>query len=74
MSTLADDLAAVLNKHCAENAANTPDFILAEFLIGSLEAWNQGTNRREEWYGVYLEPGSDGTRAARNAQEAVRNG
>jgi hypothetical protein len=51
MSELAHDLAAMLNKHSAENASNTPDFILAEYLLGCLAAFNVATQQRETWYG-----------------------
>ena len=37
---LAKDIAAVLNKHSAENGSDTPDFILAEYLMNCLqELW-----------------------------------
>lgn len=48
---LTNDLAAVLNKHCAENPSNTPDFILAGYLVGCLQTWNAATKQRERWYG-----------------------
>jgi hypothetical protein len=44
-------LEGLLNEHSQENASNTPDFILAEFLEACLAAWNRATLRREEWYG-----------------------
>lgn len=42
---------AAINCHSAENGSNTPDFILAEYLIGCLEAYDKATLRRENWYG-----------------------
>ena len=45
------DLRALLNRHCQENNSNTPDFILAQFLLGCLAAWNRGVQQRETWYG-----------------------
>ena len=48
--TLAQDLAQVLNSHSAENAGDTPDFILAEFLVNVLAAWNRGARRRADWH------------------------
>lgn len=50
------DIAAALNRVCAENASNTPDFILAQFLIGCLAAWNAGVQQRETWYGRDVRP------------------
>lgn len=44
-------LSDALNRFSAENASNTPDWILAQFLLGCLAAWNQGVQQRETWYG-----------------------
>lgn len=49
--SLETELAAALNRHSAENASNTPDFILAQYLLGCLAAWNTATQQRETWYG-----------------------
>jgi hypothetical protein len=48
------DLAAVLNSHSRENRSNTPDFILAEYLVDCLYSFEAASNRREEWYGQKL--------------------
>lgn len=47
---LKDELTALLNKHCRENASNTPDFILAEFMLTSLAAFEHASRSREKWY------------------------
>lgn len=47
-----------LNKRCVENESNTPDFLLAEYLIDCLKAWNKITKKRDKWYGIHLEPGN----------------
>ncbi len=39
-----------INRACAENASDTPDFILADYLMDCLAAWDNGTKRRTEWY------------------------
>ena len=52
-----EDLDALLNRYSRENGSNTPDFILGAFLRTCLDAWNQATKQRDEWYGVHLEPG-----------------
>lgn len=44
-------LASALNRFSAENASNTPDWILAQYLLGCLAAWNVATQQRETWYG-----------------------
>jgi hypothetical protein len=48
------ELSALLNYHSQEQYSDTPDFILAQFLIGCLEQWNKSVQRREEWYGREL--------------------
>ncbi len=45
------DLASLLNRYCRENQSDTPDFILAEYLISCLESWNFAVVAREMWYG-----------------------
>lgn len=51
------DLSNIINKYSIDNASNTPDFILAEYLRNCLNAFTIASNKREEWYGVKLEPG-----------------
>jgi hypothetical protein len=53
---LVDDFAEVINKRSIENFSNTPDFILAEYLVRCLENWNQTTVQRNTWF----RPGPDG--------------
>lgn len=45
------ELSSLLNRHSQENASNTPDFVLAQFLLASLAAFNASVVRREQWYG-----------------------
>jgi hypothetical protein len=54
--TLTDDLAKLLNKHCAENASNTPDYILAQYMMSCLSAFNTAVQQRETWYGRDARP------------------
>lgn len=54
--TLKEELAALLNRHSRENASNTPDFILAEFMLTSLAAFEHASRQREEWFGRSLTP------------------
>lgn len=59
VTDLERDLASVLNKHSAENGSNTPDFILAEYLIGCLKAYNTATKSKNAWNGnEYLNAGT----------------
>jgi hypothetical protein len=45
------DLAAVINRHSAENDSNTPDFILAGFLVDCLDAYAGAVVARGSWFG-----------------------
>lgn len=45
------ELAELINKHSQENNSNTPDFVLANFLIGSLAAFDIAVNQREYFFG-----------------------
>jgi len=49
-SDLRGDLASLLNRHCAENNSNTPDFLLAAFLLKCLAAFDVATKERDRWY------------------------
>lgn len=45
------ELERLCNKYSIEKGSDTPDFILAQFIVGCLEAWNGAVKRRDEWYG-----------------------
>lgn len=49
--TLEAELTALLNKHSQENASDTPDYILSQFLLSSLAAFNQAVSLRDRYYG-----------------------
>lgn len=51
MDSFESDLQALINRHSRENASNTPDYILAQFMSSCLDAWNTGVQQRETWYG-----------------------
>lgn len=55
METLEKELTGLLNTHSQENDSNTPDWILAQYLLACLKAWNQGVQQREEWYARKVE-------------------
>src|SRR5271170_1199706 len=50
------ELAALINKHSLENGSNTPDFMLAAFLRGSLDTYNQICQWRDKWFGFIMRP------------------
>lgn len=43
------ELAAVINKYSREGRSNTPDFILAGYLVNCLEAYEAAMECRNEW-------------------------
>ena len=51
MTSFQRKLQELINSTSQENASHTPDFILAEYLRDSLDAFNTATNRRSRWYG-----------------------
>lgn len=60
------ELQHLLNRTSQENASNTPDFILAQFLGACLAAWNTGVQQRETWYGRNALPGQMSVAAGRS--------
>jgi hypothetical protein len=57
MPTFFDELKDLLNRCSMENESNTPDFILAEYLLDCLRAFEKASKDREQWYGQALKPG-----------------
>jgi hypothetical protein len=53
-SELRKDIENVINCHSAENGSDTPDFILAEYLMGCLETFDKAVNARGKFYGHHL--------------------
>lgn len=45
------ELEILINRHCQENISNTPDFILAQYILGCLAIFNIAIQQREAWYG-----------------------
>jgi hypothetical protein len=50
MTTLDDDLRELLNRHSRENMSDTPDFILARYLMDCLAAFEAATRTRSAWH------------------------
>ena len=46
-----DELTKLINRYSQENKSGTPDFILAQYIQNSLNAFNLAVNEREKWYG-----------------------
>ena len=51
------DLAKLINSYSREEESNTPDFLLASYMRQCLDAFNNITRARDDWYGVKLAPG-----------------
>lgn len=54
MSTIEDfrtELQGLINRHSRENGCNTPDWILAEYLVDCLLIFDKAVTARERWYG-----------------------
>lgn len=49
--SLREDLQELLNFHSVENGSDTPDFILADYLLGCIDNFDQTLVAREKWYG-----------------------
>lgn len=50
-SDFEQELLNLLNRHSKENSSNTPDWILARYLVRCLEAYNFAVYKREDFYG-----------------------
>jgi hypothetical protein len=44
-------LEMLINRESRENGSDTPDWVLAEYLIDSLKAFDRAVGAREKWYG-----------------------
>ena len=47
---LQNELQTVLNYHSRESMSDTPDFILAQYIMDCLAAFERATQRRDAWY------------------------
>lgn len=48
---LRQELTSLLNRYSVENLSDTPDFILAVFMLNCLAAFNEAQRGRQKWYG-----------------------
>jgi hypothetical protein len=53
---LVRELMFLLNKKSRENHSNTPDYILAEFLMSCLVSFEEAIQHRDAWYCTHFEP------------------
>ena len=52
-------LEELINRFSLENGSNTPDFILATYLVSCLKAYEKAVGDREKWYGRMDKPGQE---------------
>lgn len=55
MKTFEKELEILINKYNKENDSNTPDFILAEYLLNCLKNYNNIIKKREIWFYPFTE-------------------
>lgn len=55
MDSFERELKSLLNRHCAENASGTPDYILAHHLAQTLALFNETQQKRAKWRGESVE-------------------
>jgi len=48
--TFHEELEHIINKYSQENVSNTPDYILANFILGCMKAFDQAVKDRDKWY------------------------
>jgi len=48
---LRTEIEQTINSHSAENGSNTPDFVLAGYIMDCLSAFDRAVTAREKWYG-----------------------
>lgn len=51
------DFAAAINRASVEDDSNTPDHILAAYLVRCLEAYGVAVINRDDWYGERMRSG-----------------
>lgn len=44
-------LETLVNRHGVEKESDTPDYLLAQYLRGCLDAFNTTVRARDHWYG-----------------------
>ena len=49
--TFRQELTDLLNRHSMENNSNTPDFLLAEYIVDCLRAFDMAVSQRSKWMG-----------------------
>lgn len=58
IDSLEEKIRAAINNLSLENNSNTPDFVLARYLISCLDAFEVATRERDAWYDIEPKPGA----------------
>lgn len=66
-----DGLRELINGYSMENASDTPDYILTEYLIACLDAYNKAVRKRDNWFGIT--PGTDHLEKMRQVAQWLKN-
>lgn len=51
-----EELGELLNRYSREHGSNTPDFILARYILDSVKAFDRAANTRDVWYEHHCGP------------------
>ena len=57
------ELESLVNRYSRESDSDTPDFILAQYIVGCLQAFNIATRSRDTWHGFVPFSSKDGSNA-----------
>ncbi len=55
-ASLSNEIRNAINRVSAENGSDTPDFILADYLVACLEAFDAALRKRENGTGEKVSP------------------
>jgi hypothetical protein len=47
---MVDELRNLVNRLSVENESDTPDFVLAEYILGCLTAYKKAVRARDHWF------------------------
>ena len=57
MNSFEEELRKLINQYGTESRSNTPDYILATFMLRCLDAFDDADVTRQAWYGASNAPG-----------------
>lgn len=49
---LKNELETLLNKYSVENGSDTPDFLLAQYILDCILSYQSIVTKRDKWFGV----------------------